>query len=70
MKQYKIHIPDISCEHCVASIHAALTKVENLTIHRIDLEEKIAHITAEIGPEMIAEIIYDIGFEVEQIVVL
>ena len=46
MNKTVMHIPDISCGHCVAAVDAALRAVPGVADVTVDLESKVATVTA------------------------
>jgi copper chaperone len=60
MHMHKLHIPDMSCDHCVLRIREALES-EGVKIAQIDLKTKEVTLeTLQIDP--ILEILEDIGY--------
>ena len=56
-------VPDISCDHCVASITAEVGAVDGVTAIEVDLEAKTVAVTGGDNPAIIAAI-DEAGFDV------
>jgi copper ion binding protein len=63
-KTYRV--PDISCEHCVASINRALGQIEGVGEILVDLEAKTVTVKmdAPVSDERIVEGLYEAGFDI------
>ncbi|HEY7805442.1 MAG TPA: heavy-metal-associated domain-containing protein [Orrella sp.] len=61
----KLHVPDMTCNHCVASITKAVQSLSadaqvicNLQAHEVDIPNLV-----EVSPEKVVDALDDIGFE-------
>jgi copper chaperone len=59
-----LSVPDISCEHCVAAITAAVDEVPGVTAVQVELEGKRVLVDGEFSAERVIAAITDSGYEV------
>ena len=65
----KVHIEGMACNHCKMNVEKALNNLEGITSAEVNLDEKIATITADVEPETlpIEKTINDLGFTFKSI---
>lgn len=66
MKTQMISIEGMSCNHCVASVTAALTEQKGVTDVKVSLEDKNAVVTFDetaVACETLVQAIENIGFD-------
>ena len=62
---HRFHVPEISCDHCKASIEGAVGEVEGVTMATVDVGAKT--VTVEGGSaEAIVAAIDDAGYDVDE----
>lgn len=69
MPEKTVHVPGISCGHCVATIERELANLQGVTHVRADQESKrvtVAWTEAAVGWERIRTHLDDIGYPVEE----
>ena len=61
----KLHVPDMTCKHCVASITQAVHTLSSDAQVVCDLQGHVVEITnaVELSPENVVAALDDIGFE-------
>ena len=67
MTKVTMRVPDMSCDHCVATVSNAVGQVEGVTEVKVDLADKRVHVDGqelELAP--IVEAIREAGYEAEQ----
>lgn len=66
MSKVIFNVPEVSCQHCVASIKSAVEALEGVTSVTVDLAKKTAEIEYSIPADesQIKEAIEDTGFDV------
>ena len=67
MNKVTIHIDGMSCNHCTASVTAALTALTGVETVQVSLEDKNAVVTydaAKVTADALADVVEEIGFTV------
>ncbi len=68
MKQLLVRVNNISCQHCVSSIHAATSKIVGVKEVKVDLKTKLVQIEYDdnfINELVLIECIEENGFEIQ-----
>lgn len=68
MKQLLLKVNNMSCQHCVSSIHDATSKIVGVKEVKIDLKTKLVQIEYDdsfINEFVLIECIEDHGFDVQ-----
>ncbi|HLT20002.1 MAG TPA: heavy-metal-associated domain-containing protein [Thermomicrobiales bacterium] len=62
------HVPDIHCDHCVASINRELGEIEGVGKIDVDLEAKLVQVEVDesVSEEQIIAGLYEAGFDVAE----
>jgi len=62
------HVPDVSCEHCVASINRELGQIEGVKKIDVDLQTKRVQVEVDesVSEEQIIAGLYEAGFDVAE----
>lgn len=58
----KLHIPDMSCGHCVATIEKAVKATDASAIVRADLASQTAEIETSVSPAAVIEVLEGAGY--------
>lgn len=65
----KLHIPDMTCGHCVASVTKAIKAIENEAQVVCDLATKTVEVAihARVAPQQVVSALDEVGFTAELI---
>lgn len=58
----QLHVPDMSCQHCVAAISEALKALNGVSAVTINLEQKRVTVEGEADRALIEQCIKDAGY--------
>ncbi|MEX2533210.1 MAG: heavy metal-associated domain-containing protein [Nitriliruptoraceae bacterium] len=55
-------VPDVTCNHCKASIESALHGVAGVTAAEVDVAAQTVSVTGDVAPETVLQTIRDAGY--------
>ncbi len=58
-----ITVNGMSCQHCVASVQQALEEIPGISHVTVDLDKKLVSYDGDVGIEVVAKALSNIGFE-------
>lgn len=59
----RLHVPDMSCNHCVATIEKALNSLDPAAEVKCDLSDRTVAVTAAVPVENVLKALSDAGYE-------
>jgi len=67
---YQVKIEGMMCEHCAGRVEKALKAVEGVTEVSVNLQEKVAHVTAnrKLEKNEVHTVIQEAGYEMTDLI--
>lgn len=67
MPQFSVHVPDMTCRHCVRSVSRAVSDVAGVREIVVDLATKAVQVHGAVDPDVVCAAIAAVGYPAEVI---
>lgn len=64
MDHHRLHVPDVSCVHCVTAISTSVGRLPGVTGVEVDLGSKTVTVTGDTPYAAVCDAINDAGYDV------
>jgi copper chaperone len=58
----QLHVPEMTCSHCAATITKAVKGVDEAALCEVDLEAKRVHVDSALPPSDFVEALEEVGY--------
>lgn len=66
MNEYLLHVPGVSCGHCVNAISTAVGEVSGVETVGVDLDTKTVRVTGNVNVDDVCAAIDEAGYDVSR----